>query len=313
MPNPAIQRILSEIGDEQLLDRLSNLAPADLNSLLLEIFKQRASSGTPAGLMTAYEKNRFVVPSTVSQLILANEEVPFLQLATDQDFESIELSPLAPLGNCSVIGLVDQNKVVSASRATEVVADATNLMALECANRRKQGSFDRRTVNLCTIHRHVRAQTIHVPGFTPHFKIFCAVTGGPDRGNLEFEKNAMIAHLRLYRDYLSERFDMTAISVIIKGIESGADPLRRSDVLYTALRNHLPDLNILFADVPAEEHRYYDHTRFSVNISTRGKEYNIGDGGFVDWAGKLTSNGKEKMFTSALGFEFLIKLKAGLV
>ncbi len=39
----------------------------------------------------------------------------------------------------------------------------------------------------------------------------------------------------------------------------------------------------------------------------------MGDGGFVDWGAKLTSNGKERMFTSGIGVELLIKLLYGLI
>ncbi|HMI65132.1 MAG TPA: hypothetical protein VK517_03810, partial [Cyclobacteriaceae bacterium] len=71
------------------------------------------------------------------------------------------------------IALVDQNKVVSALRGTEVVADATNLLALESSKRRKSSRFDNEAIHLCTLHRHVRAQAIpRGKGFTPHFKVF---------------------------------------------------------------------------------------------------------------------------------------------
>src|SRR5690606_20548364 len=115
---------------------------------------------TPGRLMEAYQKNRFVVPSAISGLQFAKADVQILAWAQQHFFETIELSPLAPLGNCSAIALADQNKIVSAVRNTEVVADATNLLALEAASRRKKKMSDTAFINLCTVHRQVRAQTI---------------------------------------------------------------------------------------------------------------------------------------------------------
>jgi hypothetical protein len=40
--------------------------------------------------------------------------------------------PVAPLGACAIMGHASQNKVLSALRGTEVVADPTNVMALVC-------------------------------------------------------------------------------------------------------------------------------------------------------------------------------------
>jgi hypothetical protein len=50
-----------------------------------------------------------------------------------------------------------------------------------------------------------------------------------------------------------------------------------------------------------------------LNVDFKGKEFNMGDGGFVDWGAKLTSNHKERMFTSGVGVELLIKLFTGVI
>jgi hypothetical protein len=72
-------------------------------------------------------------------------------------------------------------------------------------------------------------------------------------------------------------------------------------------------MDILFAEVPADKHRYYQHTRFSLDVDNDGKLLNLGDGGFVDWGQKLTSNAKERMFTSGIGLELLLKLQRGML
>ncbi len=313
MSNPTISRILEQIGDEGLLAKLRALPPADLQSLLLEIFRQSAGDITPQQLLKSYESNRFVAPSAVDPITFYKRELELLELAQNS-FEGIELSPLAPLGSCSAVGLADQNKIVSAGRGTEVVADATNLMALECAVRRKTARFDTTMTNLCSVHRHVRAQAIpNIKGFTPHFKIFTAITAGKDMGSLVFEKAAIVRHLLLYKKYFVDTLGLRQSKVIIKGLKTDGSDTSRSQQLYEHARASLDGLDLSYEEVPADKHRYYQHTRFSLNIVFNEKEYNIGDGGFVDWGSKLSSNAKERMFTSGIGLELVIKLMAGLV
>ena len=312
MANPTIERLLEKIGDTQLLDKLQQLPATELHSLLLEIFRRAAGDVTPQQLLKAYETNRFVVPSAVDPIIFYKTELEMLELAKKDSFEPQELSPLAPLGNCSAIGLADQNKIVSAARGTEVVADATNLMALECAVRRKQSKFGNEAVNLCSIHRHVRAQAIGGKGMTPHFKIFTAITAGRDTGALDFEKMALLRHLSFYKKFFVDQHKFDT-KVIIKGLKGDDGNTLRSQQLYEFIKQQLPGIGLSFAEVPGDKHRYYQHTRFSLNIDFKGQEFNMGDGGFVDWGAKLTSNNKERMFTSGIGVELLIKLMSGLI
>lgn len=312
MPNPVIASILSRIGDPDLLGRLDALPSSEFNSLLLEVMRRRSEKITASDLMKAYEQNRFVTPSSVDPLSFLNEELDLLRLATSHQFSPLELSPLAPLGNCSGIALADQNKIVSALRGTEVVADATNLMALESSVRRKASSFDSSIVRLCAVHRHVRAQSIEVKGFTPHFKIFCALTAGRDEGNRSFEKAALLSHLQFYRSYFVDSLKFNRVVITIKGLSDNGDaPVSRT--LFDHVSREIKGVELLFKTVPAQEHRYYQHTRFSLDIDHNGRSINVGDGGFVDWGQKLTSNAKERMFTSGIGLELLIKLKSGII
>jgi hypothetical protein len=314
MSNPAIDRILEKLGDTQLVEKLGALPATELQSLLLEVFRKSTTNITPQQLLKAYETNRFVTPSAVDPITFYKKEIEMLETAKANEFEALELSPLAPIGNCSALGLADQNKIVSAARGTEVVADATNLMALESAVRRKRSKFDDTVVNLCSIHRHVRAQTIPgVKGFTPHFKIFAAVTAGRDSGSLAFEKTALLKHLKFYQRYFAHQLVFGSPKVIIKGLKQENGNTDRSQQLYGFIKANLSGFDLSFEEVPEDQHRYYQHTRFTLNIDVKGQEFNLGDGGFVDWGSKLTSNGKERMFTSGVGIELAIKLLAGLI
>jgi hypothetical protein len=312
--NPVIESLLLRIGDSDLLKKLDLLTSSELNSFMLEVMRRRSQSMDSSDLMRAYEQNRFVAPSAVDPLVFLQDELHLLNLAKATGFETLELSPLAPLGNCSIIAQADQNKIVSALRGTEVVADATNLMALESSVRRKRSAFDSSNVNLCAVHRHVRAQALPpVKGFTAHFKIFCAVSAGRDEGDHAFEKAAMLSHLALYKSYLADILKIKKVKVIIKGLvdKSGATPV--STKLFEHLSANLQGMDLAFLSVPESEHKYYQHTRFSIDVEHDGRIINIGDGGFVDWGQKLTSNAKERMFTSGIGVELLIKLRLGMI
>lgn len=311
--NPAVHSLLAKLRHPQLLEELATLTSSELNSLLLEVLRQEASTVTPSSLMKAYDINRFVAPSAVDGLTFIKEELRLLLLASEHGFAPLELSPLAPIGNCSAIGLADQNKIVSALRGTEVVADATNLMALESSKRRKENKFDDSVQNLCAVHRHVRAQSLAAKGHTAHFKIFCALSAGKDTGGFAFEKQALAKHLLFYKHYLAGVAGVGKLQLIIKGLsdEKGAQPV--SKILYEHVAGQLDGIDLSYIEVPLDEHRYYQHTRFTLNAYFNGTVFNLGDGGFVDWGQKLTSNAKERMFTSGLGLELLVKLTSGLI
>jgi hypothetical protein len=170
----------------------AGLPPSRLWSLLLEIAEARAASRRPADLVEQWDRDRFVQPALVDQRSLV--EVDRHLLAAAAAFESIELSPVAPLGVSSVMGHASQNKVLSALRGTEVVSDPTNVMALECARRLRR--YAATVVRLATSHRCVRAQEIPKrPGHTANFRIFCLVSAGLERQNHAFAVEAVVEHI----------------------------------------------------------------------------------------------------------------------
>src|SRR5258706_4065290 len=136
--NKIIDRIEREMGVPGLVTLLAErLTPTDLQSVMLEVYRQRARRQQPANLLADFESNRFVRPSTADPIrLLAWEQIAFAQLPAG--FEALALSPVCPLGTNSAIALVDQNRVLSTIRNTAVVSDSTNVLALECALARTQ-------------------------------------------------------------------------------------------------------------------------------------------------------------------------------
>jgi hypothetical protein len=149
------------------------LPASRLWSLLLEVAHARAAARQPGELIEQWERDRFVQPAVVDQRSLV--EVDRHLLGATAAFEPIELSPIAPLGVCSVMGHASQNKVLSALRGTEVVSDPTNVMALECARRLRRDPAT--IVRLATSHRCVRAQPIPKGrGLTANFASCCSTS-----------------------------------------------------------------------------------------------------------------------------------------
>lgn len=308
MSNPTLQRLLRKTGHEDLISILDKLTLSELNSLMLEVYKQRASRQSVREIMKAYETNRFVCPSSIDSVAFLKTEIELLQLAEERGFKSLTLSPLAPLGSTSGIASVDQNKIVSALRGTEVVADATNVLALEAAVQRMKSTFDHSIFDCCSVHRHVRAQSLSGKGFTAHFDIFCAVSAGKDIGNFAFEMSSLQKHIELYYSYLGHNVGPKNVKVIIKALKEEGKENTFTNLMFEEIKKKFQGTNLEFVEVPYEAHKYYRQLRFSVNVIHDGTEYNIGDGGFVDWAEKLTGNKKERMLTSGMGIEFLLKL-----
>ena len=175
-------------------DELTRGLPASrLWSLLLDVAEARAAGRRSAELLEQWDRDRFVQPSIVDQRSLV--EVDGHVLRATAAFESIELSPVAPLGVCTIMGHASQNKVLSALRGTEVVSDPTNVMALECARRLRRDPAT--VVRLATSHRCVRAQPIPKrPGLTASFRIFCLVSAGLERQNHAFVVDAIAEHIK---------------------------------------------------------------------------------------------------------------------
>ena len=193
MPSRIIERIQAESGVPELLDILAErLPPTDLQSLLLEAYRRRALSATPAAVLA--RASALTAPSDVSPRLL--HEVEDCAFAAAGSFEAVELSPSLPLGAQAALGGIDQNNVLTTIRNTEVPGDPTTGLALEAAKRRR-GSRQV-TLRLGAAQRVVRMQPFDTPGFSPHFRLFCLASAGRDSGAYAFELEELRQHIAFY-------------------------------------------------------------------------------------------------------------------
>ena len=233
-----INRIERDAGVPRLADVLSDrLAPTDLQSLLLEVYGRRAKKRDPKALLDDHVSNRFTRPSASNPTrLLEWDRVVFSTLP--RVFQAVELSPVCPLGTASVLSPISQDWTVSTIRNTEVVADSSNVLAIECAVRRRgQKTFSSghgTSVHLAASHRLLRGQKISPgPSVRQHFRLFSLCSAGRDTGNLQFETQTVRVHVGFYLSAL-KKFLGSKTSLRVAVSDFGAEaprPVAQSDLV----------------------------------------------------------------------------------
>ncbi|CAG0932716.1 hypothetical protein TFLX_02709 [Thermoflexales bacterium] len=309
--NKIVERIEQEVGLPGLAAVLAQrLTPTDLQSLLLEVYRLRSNQLLPAAILSNYESNRFVRPSAVSATqFLKWEQIALSQLP--QEFETLVLSPVCPLGTNSVVASIDQNWAVATVRNTEVVSDSTNVLALECAVRRRQllRSNPRSTepVHLATSHRLLRAQHFQGPQLLSHFSAFALCSAGRDQGRSQFELSTLGTHIRFYLRALRAFLGPAVpLQVAVSDFQQPA----RDDVLETqllsSLRSEFENVECLIDDQRTRGRGYYLDFCFMIHASaSSGQRLNLVDGGSINWTQQYLGSAKERLITSGLGSERL--------
>jgi hypothetical protein len=273
------------------------LSASEVWSLLLGVLARRAERRSPPDLLRQWEQDRFVQPTFIDQRTL--NALDGHLLAAAEGFEAIELSPLAPLGSCSAVGLASQNKTVSTARGTEVVSDPTNAMALECARRLRRDPGQ--VVRHATCHRCVRAQAIPKrPVHAAHFRIFCLATAGRERKDHDFTVEALAEQIAIHLAAL-DRLGSHGYAISDIRVKVLSSPARAglADRITATVHN---------ASVSREafDHPYYDGLRFMINArGPRGDDLFLIDGGAFDWLGRLTSNRRLAFVASGMGSQLV--------
>ena len=149
-------------------DALLALSPSETTPLLLELARRQATRRTPADLRAQLAHDAFVAPSAVDLRTL--HRLDGLALDAAHAFEAVALSPVAPLGSCSVVAPTAQDRTLSTTRGSEVVSDPTNVLALLCAQRLAQAPAE--DVRLCTVHQVLRAQPLPPQQHAPAVRLF---------------------------------------------------------------------------------------------------------------------------------------------
>jgi hypothetical protein len=294
-------RDLVDAGDSLPEALAAGLPGSDLATLLLAVARARAARLTPADVLRQYAGDRFTAPAAVPYRRLRHAEDALLS-ALPATYDVVTLAPLAPLGTHSVVAGLDQNRVVSTVRGSEVGADATTGLALEVAVRRRAAlAVEPRStaeVRLAAVQRVVRGQVFGDPGAPAHFALLGLVSGGRDTGNQEFERRHVTEHVR-------------SAAVALRAAGLGPFELRltvldgrgraAADAAREAL-NAAADMTVV-----EDPHRaaggYYSALCYKLFATVGGQPYEVGDGGLVDWTQRLLGNRKERLMISGIGVD----------
>ncbi|MBF0207911.1 MAG: hypothetical protein HQK53_13605 [Oligoflexia bacterium] len=311
-----IDRLLSRISkacgvDDILVSLTEKIQMSDLNSLLMEVFNQKTKKISISQLYQSYLTNPYVAPSQISPIELLKFDTLAYSLLPG-DCEVIELSPLCPLGTCSSLAPVHQNKIISALRNSEVVSDATNVLALECAKRRLQNNKNKNMrrdaiLKLATSHRFVRVQSApdKTSKFTAHFKIFCVCFAGIDNGNYQFEVHSLQEAIDFYLRLLKRACIHFTPTLYLEIYDKNILKCIENELVPNLLNIH-PQIKI---KINREErgYNYYSAIRFHISLDevASGYPYLI-DGGLTDWTKKIEGNQKARFLISAIGSELLL-------
>jgi len=299
-----IQRIEKKLGDPFLSNKLTNeLSSSDFNSLLTDVFASRAERTAPHEMLKRYTQTQYAKPAACNAAQYRRLEADMLTTAEERGAQTIILSPAALFGCCSVFGAVSQNKIISATRNLEILSDATNMLAIYIAAGLKDGtlSHENAPLHFCTTHRHIRFQSVLRAGLLPHFGIFTMVSAGKSRSSYAFEIEALLFHLRFYRDYWDQKYG-SKLSVSFNRRAGYKDPEGFFNQTIEAVRANIDDMEITIGE--HENHTaYYKGLQATINAQVGGKIIEIGDIGFTDWTQKLLNNTSERLLISAMALD----------
>jgi hypothetical protein len=227
------------------------------------------------------------------------------------EFDAIALSPVCPLGTNSVVAPVDQNWAISTARNSEVVSDSSNVLALECALRRRElllsNPKSAQRVHLATSHRLVRAQQYKGPHLSAHFASFVLCSAGRDEGDFRFELTALRLHIGIYLRALRKFLDSNVrLYVTITDFKESSNQDSLESDLLTPIRDEFEFVECAIDNDRTRGRGYYLDFAFLIHASaSSGHPIELVDGGSVDWTQKYLSNAKERLVISGLGSERL--------
>lgn len=296
--HPALTRILEKLALPGILERLAQLKPSELSSLLLEVYRQQTSRLRPADLLARLPQNRFVQPAGLDPIALREAELAALQLARNTGFELVELSPVAPLGASSVYGRIDQNNVLSALRNCELIADPSNLMCLLMAQQMQRNP--EQALHWFCSQRTLRTAFFEGPGRFAHFQMLAAVSLLYSRED-EPLIAATLQHLSLQR----EIFSHFGLQQLHFKLWCKTQRSQLAEALQRALQAS-QQLQVQIMPEPGTD--YYQGFQLKTFAWVEGTEWELADCGVVSWAAELKGDKGFQTLISGIGLERLLRL-----
>jgi hypothetical protein len=292
--------------DDGLFSRLAALQSADVRAVLFDLAARRAGALRPADILRRYEAAATLKPAPLD----AASHRQFESWAMDMlpnGFVELVLAPHAPLGTSSVLGGFSQDRILTTIADTEVVSDSTNVLALECAHRRRAPAARREQppTRLAACHRMLR------PREGAHFGLLALCTAGRDRGSFALQVDALREQLDWHLGVITGHARHLKLEVMLTDLSSG---LRRSVLqqdLLRPIKTAWPTIDCGFDDDRQAGRGYYIEACFAISaVHPDGSRTNLSDGGLTDWTARLLADHKERLVISGLGSERLTTVAA---
>jgi hypothetical protein len=317
MQNKILERLEKDPQMKELFLLLTEkLSNSDMQSLLIEAFRNRSQNTSPSRVLNEYRDNRFYSPSEIPQATINRFDL-FAYSLLSGDWHSLDLSPVTPLGTCTSISNLSQNRMLSTIRNSEVVADSTNTMALKAALMRKEyldsNAKSTKIINCCSSHRLLRAQSFEEEKFSAHFRVFALVSAGRDTGNFAFEMAQLEDHIRFYLT-LCAKLDIIQKAEIHVSDFTGTFSTSLIEEMFSRLSESFTKVEFLMAPNRDEGRNYYTPMAFRIRFrDLEGRTWDLVDGGFTNWTQLLLNSRKERFLSSALGSELLFRVFPGVL
>ena len=301
-PDVIARRVARGVGVPDLVDALAALPPTDLQSLLIAVHRRAAARVRPADVLARFESDAFARPADGDPRTLAEVERIALDALPD-GCEPLALAPVCPLGTVSAITPLDQRRVLATDRRLEVLADPTNVLALEAARRRRPVAARAATLRLAALARVLRTQRFDDPAFAQHFSVVGLVTAGRARPADAFEEDALVEHASFHLRLVAACAVGAEAFVRISALGGESPAAERACERLAAAH---PDAAIALDPGRRRGRGYYARLALQVALRWPGcDEIEIADGGAVDWTRRLLSDAKERLLISGAGTERL--------
>lgn len=283
------------------LTEFLNKSPSETRGTLLDLARRQAAARDSGDLLAQWARDGSVSLSEID--LRMSVALDGLALDAALDYESLLLSPVAPLGSSSVVAPTSQDRALSTTRGTEVVSDPTNVLAIECARRLLvDPSTD---VRLCTSHQTLRMQTVgSAPGRTQHFRLFALAEAGRGRPDDGFEVEAVVRQLTTFNRFFDacapRGFTFPNRRAIVR-----TAPTRTTlgDRISDALRTRLDHVEIVREPLDSD---YYGGLRVGFGATDRSGDFQeLADLGAFDWVAHLTTNARQRFVASGLGIQLV--------
>jgi hypothetical protein len=185
------------LSDPAIIDAIAVLGDLSRNHLR-QVFEQltndQADQVDTTRLLQQQQTDRFCEPVAIDAIELAQAELMALTTAANDSFETVRLSPLAPLGSSQHFSAIDHANVVTTAHFCELVSDPTNALALVTASQRRLSREQEAVTRRSAVQRVVRARQFDAPGALPHFSALGLVSIGPGQGKRRFEVAEITRH-----------------------------------------------------------------------------------------------------------------------